>query len=409
MKKLMSSLFFVFILLNIFTIATVKAEEGKQLYTVEPILPSNQDKLINNYISITTDKPIEQTLEFLVRNLTKEEITLKVRGFDALTSSYGVIQYKIYDKEKDSMSLTDKDYYLTSYIQPEQEITLRPNEAKQVKVDIDVPVLDGHVLGGIAFTAFIPGKTQTEENVQFKINNEMNTIIGFMANFDEKEKESITYKQPWIQSMPSYYGIFLPTIHDTAKLTKNSKLDYEVRNKKGDLLFESKDKQTLDFTPKSQTNLLLKWESEKLKIGEEYHLKGHIIVDENNIFPFDFPIVLENDDYIDSNDIKDPIKTTLEDDSFNWYWLLPLLLLLPLLFFLFRKKEPLFVYMSDEQSVTSIVNEHNPIYPSIIPKKEAKNNKTYTYHHFYKKVEIKDDNNEVRYQYHYVETKNIKK
>lgn len=387
----------------------VFANAGQQPYTVEPILPAGQDALIKNYISITTDKEIKEDLKFMVRNKTNEEIIVKVRGFDTLTSSYGVLQYKKYDKEKDLSLLTDEDYYFSKYVQEEQEITLGPTETKEITVKVDVPKLKGHILGGIAFTSMIPGEVQKEENVQFKINNEMNTIIAFMGKFDDKSENTLTYKKPWIQSMPSYYSIFLPTVHDTAKLTQKTQLEYEVYNKEGEKLFESKGETTLDFAPKSETVINFKWGAKEIKMKEPYRLKGKIIVNEKEEFPFDFPIELEDDSYTSVDSIKENIDTVVVEDNSKWMYIAigggVFLVLLLVLVLALRKKK--YVLLSDTNEIVSPINSEHALYGSVILEKEMNEspNKNAKFVHYYKRVKDKNTN---EYTYQYVKTENNK-
>lgn len=408
-KKMFAILLPIITVMLLALSTNVFANAGQQPYTVEPILPASQDALIKNYISITTDKPIKEELKFLVRNKTNEEIIVKVRGFDTLTSAYGVLQYKKYDKEKDISLLTDKEYYFSQYVQEEQEITLGPTETKEVTVTVDVPVVKGHILGGIAFTSLVPGEVQKEENVQFKINNEMNTIIAFMGKFDDKSTNTLTYKKPWIQSMPSYYSIFLPTIHDTAKLTQKTKLEYAVYNKEGEVLFESKDKVTLDFAPKSETVINFKWEAAEIKVKEPYRLKGKIVVNENEEFPFDFPIELEDDSYTSVESIKENIDTVVVEDNSKWIYIAigggVFLVLLLILLLALRKKK--YVLLSDTNEIVSPIDAQHVLYASVILEKEKNDspNRNAKFIHYYKRVKTTNkDTNEKEYVYQYVKT-----
>lgn len=412
MSKKIFAILLPIIAVMLLTLSTgVFANAGQQPYTVEPILPANQDPLIKNYISITTDKAIKEDLKFLVRNKTNEEIIVKVRGFDTLTSSYGVLQYKKYDNEKDLSLLTDKDYYFSQYVQEEQEITLGPTETKEVTVSVDVPKVQGHILGGIAFTSIIPGEVQKEENVQFKINNEMNTIIAFMGKFDEKSTNTLTYKKPWIQSMPSYYSIFLPTVHDTAKLTQKTKLEYAVYNKEGEVLFESKDQTTLDFAPKSETVLNFKWASAEIKVKEPYRLKGKIVVNEKEEFPFDFPIELEDDSYTSVESIKENIDTVIVEDNSKWIYIAigGGVFLLLLLFFLLALRKKKYVLLSDTNEIISPIDNQHSLYGSVILEKDIENspNRNAKFIHYYKQVKTTNKNTkQTEYTYQYVKTEN---
>src|SRR5690625_675195 len=147
-------------------------------YTIQPVLPDNQDENIGNYISVSTNEnALKQDFEFLITNKTNEEMELLIQPINALTSPQGVIQYTSQTTEENA-ELINGDYGLSTYMDVVDKITLQSGENKTVKATVDISGIEGTILGAIAFQTVEEGDIEEQDNVQFKINNESNTIIG---------------------------------------------------------------------------------------------------------------------------------------------------------------------------------------------------------------------------------------
>src|SRR5690625_7432100 len=103
----------VFIMATPMTIQAQDGDETKgnvQAFTVKPVLPSNQDKDITNYISISPyQQKLKQGVQFLITNRSDEPVEVQMQAVNALTSSHRRIQY-LPSLKYNNIGITYKNY-----------------------------------------------------------------------------------------------------------------------------------------------------------------------------------------------------------------------------------------------------------------------------------------------------------
>lgn len=405
MKKIGVLLFGLLLMLSAFP---VTGEASGNLYTVVPIMPDNQDKGVGNYVSITTDKDtLVQELEFLVTNKTKEQMELKVTPLNALTSPNGVIQYTETSVEENA-EIIDDIYSMPKYVKAENEtIILKGEETKVVKVQVNIAGVKGTILGGVGFRAVKEGENEEQDEVQFKINNEVNTVIGVLVKFNGAGAQSFSVDEPFIDPMPAYYAIRLPVTYDTDRLLQEVGLKYEVLDGKRNKLFGSEVDRIFSFAPKTKANIPFPWEADDIKKGATYIITGSFTyIDENGkegIFEFDEEFVFTGEDKVTNNGKNNTTPTVL--GGFSIWWLLLLLPLLGLLWFLFFRKVEYVLYSNNPVGEDKIL-ETNVLFAEVLPKSDAKNTDKREYAQFYKRVKAEDENQ--KYEYHLTRTEKVK-
>lgn len=318
------------------------AAAGKP-YSVTPVFPDNQDKRITNYISINASKDVlKQEIGFMVKNNTAKEIKLHIEPVNALTSPNGVIQY-IPQIETENAKLSDKKYSLKQYIQVVNDVILSPGEDKKVNATIDISDnIEGTILGAISFQALEKGEIQEQYNQQFKINNQINTIVGVQINFDTGKKADFQIGQPFIETMPAYYAIRLPISLDSPLLIKNAALDYTVMNRTGENLFASRSQNPINFTPNTITNISIPWDHSGIKVGEHYKIKGTFTYNGQSI-QFEKEFTFNPDGKTNQNSNKFKTPTIEKDNIFPWWLIISITILAATIIILFiiiyRKKK----------------------------------------------------------------------
>ncbi|WP_121605982.1 WxL protein peptidoglycan domain-containing protein [Virgibacillus sp. Bac332] len=377
----------------------VSAEE-KQPYTIKPVLPSNQDKGITQYISVSTDKSsIEQNIEFLVTNNTSETMKLKVDVFNALTAPSGVIQYKPGMDEKNS-KLMKEDYALDKYVDVQEKVTVEGGMSKVVQAKVSIGGGVGTILGGVAFQNVIESEENSKEKSQFQIDNEVNNLFGVQVNFPADIEKKFIIGEPFVDPMPTYYAIRLPITLDSPHLVKEASIDYVVKDEDNQELFGKKGVTNLNFAPQSRANFALPWEEEDIKEGYEYTISGTLYYGENKLdFNKKFEFNQDNNDGgVSNNSLSVP---KINDMSLWWPWVIGLLILI-LIGLLLRRN--MYVLFHEEDTAPKLVDNSHVEYERIRHIKEAINHKKYKFKHYYKRKKGKDG--EVIYKY--VKTKNIK-
>lgn len=253
------------------------------------MFPDNQDPEVSNYLSIITDKThFKQTVEFVVSNHSEEEITIQIEALNALNSPQKGIQYTP-NIEENNTRLLDVRYALAHYIEMDEQVTLKGGENKRIQAKIDIPKLDGTMLGAISFKTL--DKEEATNDEQLMIHNELNRVIGIQINKETDEKAEFVVHDPYVEPMPAYYIIRLPLELKSSLLIKDVLLEYEVLDDEGNLLFESKEEAPFNIAPNTQTEFALPWQHDTLKENQNYAIKGALkyedqMLEFNKVFDF---------------------------------------------------------------------------------------------------------------------------
>lgn len=246
------------------------------LYTVDPILPDNQDEGVRGYVSVTADgDTFKQTFDYVVTNKVDKELEFKVNKLNALTSPNGSIQY-IEETDTTNSKLLDENYSMAKYMEiSEDTFTLKPGESKQISATVDISGVTGTILGGVGVKGFEEGEFEEKEGGNFKINNEVNTVIGMVVEFGESDADEFIFGDPYVDMMPAYYAIRLPITYNTNNYKKGTRIHYTVYDKVGTELFKVEDVgRPHDFAPKTLANVPFPWQAEGIEKGQKYKVKG---------------------------------------------------------------------------------------------------------------------------------------
>jgi len=398
--KVISIAFLAFIFIfSLFSPNTkTQAESNGLPFSVEPVLPSNQNDNVNSYISVSPESnSSSQDFEFILSNSSEEEQEIAVNVVDAYTSPNGVIQYV--KENTDNSTIANKDYKLSNYLEAETEtITLQQDEAKTVSTSLNVENMDGVLLGGVSFSAIEKGEQQEGGDNSFQINNKINMVVGVMVSFDTDQEAEFIIDDPFVDPMPSYFAIRLPMTLDAPFHKPNIEINYEVSYKDEKIFDGQKD---LSFAPYSKTNIALPWEYEEIKENETYTIKGHLTHDDENIG-------FEEDFVYDPGSTSDSEGSTISppsiDGSSNWiYILVPVLILLVIL--LLSKSRNKYALLHDEVNVTPEINIEHDFYNEMKHIKDVDKDTTSKYMDIYKRK--KDKENDGKYVYVYKKTKEM--
>ncbi|WP_110925962.1 WxL protein peptidoglycan domain-containing protein [Bacillus massiliglaciei] len=342
MKKfLLSFIAVAFLTIGLSLPSLASASTGEIPYSVKPILPKNQDEGITRYISISPDSnTLQQELEFLITNKSDKELTLEVEKLNAYTSANGGIQYSA--KKTENNLIIDKKFEMQQYLQAPDKVILKGGESKAIKLTIDIPNIEGTILGGIAFKGIEGTEKKTNSGISLEIKNKVNTVYGVVINFPTDKKPAFDFGQAYLDMMPSYYVMRLPITLNSPVLVKDISLEYEV-DLKGKKLFSSKGK--LDYAPMTMTNFAVPFEHDEIVKNKPYTLKGKIsYLDQNGDrqvqeFKKEIRYKEKNED---SHSLITNLKRPIVKNG-PVYWLIPLALLPLIIFFVFhiyrRKKK----------------------------------------------------------------------
>lgn len=273
MTKIKTFVHFIIVIMTTIAFA-VSASAEQMLVDVAPVFPKNQDPEVKNYVSLhVNESHFKQEIEFIVSNRSKEEVTIQIEALNALNSPQKGIQYTK-NTEESNTRLLDNRYALANYIEVNEQVTLKGRETKRIQAKIDIPELDGTILGAIGFKTL--NKAEETNDEQLMIHNELNRVIGVQINAENSELAEFVVHDPYVEPMPAYYIIRLPIELNSSLLMKDVLLEYEVFDDKGNLLFESKEEPSFNIAPHTQTAFALPWQHDTLEENKEYVIKGEL-------------------------------------------------------------------------------------------------------------------------------------
>lgn len=361
---------------------TTQANSNSSI-TIDPVLKDTQKDDIQSYFYRTTDgDSYQESLRFLVRNKSKENVDIEIYPVNALTSSSGVIDYRTEDSILNS-SIFDSKSIFTNYAQVNKDsMTLEPGEAELVTMSVKVPELKGTVLGGLGFK--IVDDSAIDANSNFQIKQEtVNVVATLITNNQKATNNTLQYGEITVDRSTSNYNIMLPTKLESKSLITKATVFYGVKDAKGNTIFDSPIMEGYNFTPNASVTLKLPWLGKMIEEDEKYTLKGqfkYTLDGEKVIAPFSKTFKV-------GNPITNALSVNMPDiitSNKGLLWLLiPALLLL--LFFMRRKEYALY---SNESLSAKVIKEaeEKELYDSLVVyKKGDEKEKGYDYVHIYRK------------------------
>lgn len=407
MKKTIIAILFLFAFfgatqVHILPIFAEEQTEGALPYYVEPILPENQDKGIDSYVSVSPQKnTLSQSFSFLVSNKTNTKQIIDVNILNAYTSANGGIQYN--KKGTEDNNIINQHYKINQYVKAPDKIELEGGESKIVEIQVDIPETDGTILGAVAFQGETETTTTTNKKISFEIKNEINTVYGIAVHFPTEKEISFLFDKPTVYAMPSYYAVRLPITLNSPLIFKNGEIDYEVYFK-GKKLFFSKEK--VDFAPMTKTKFTIPFDYGEIEKNKPYLLKGVLTYTNENgekkEEPFEFTFKYDPPEEQVKNTITKMLKKPTEKSDLSSAWLFGAGLLAFFLFVFFYKRSNTYVLDSDLRDTPIIVDKEHSFY-SEMKKWKRNDNQNKKYVHFYKKTKTKEI-----VVYYYIRTKENK-
>ncbi|MCP8617037.1 DUF916 domain-containing protein [Salirhabdus salicampi] len=276
MKQYLSLLF---LSLMIFFPIKVEAQANNPL-TVLPIYPENQVEGIKGYYRLIVQPGDKETVNVLVRNNTDIEMDVIVRPVDAYTNPVGGMLYDL-DIQSENSILLPNVIRLSDHVTTDEKITLRPNESREVAIEIDVPDINkGTVLGAISFIT--KEKTheeshKTEEGeANFIINTETAFNMAIQLDFPDTVEPSFSLGEAGFN--PLGPNVYLEMRNAAQRIEENISGEYRVETIDGESLFTGTIP-PFKMAPTSHIRYPIHWDYETLSEGR-YRI--HITMNVNN-------------------------------------------------------------------------------------------------------------------------------
>lgn len=285
--------------------------EGSMAYSAKANIPENQINKTLTYFDLKMEPGQEQEISLTVSNSSDKQTTIILSPNSATTNQNGVIDY---GQNKGKVDSTLK-IPLSSVISKEQEVTLAPNETKQVLFTLKMPdkLFNGVLLGGFYVTKKEEAEDlkEAEKNVQIK--NNYSYVIGIQLRETLEEVKPQLKMNQIKPALLNYRTAVTVNIQNTeATIIKEFDVHAKVRKKGNGTVLHEATKTDMSMAPNSNFDFPISWDNQSLEPGT-YTLEMTAKSGENQwTFEEDFTISAKESKTLNTDAVE------LEKKAPNW-------------------------------------------------------------------------------------------
>lgn len=330
MKKIIRTSFISLILLMFLFVNIADASE--LTFSVSAIIPENQVDKNQTYFDLRMKPKQKQTVEVVLRNDTKKDVTIEVLINRAVTNNNGIIDYSQKNHKADS----SLKYNIEDLVTSEKEITIPAQSSKKLPIHIEMPneEFNGILLGGIHFQEKEKQK-QTKKNVQ--IENKFAYVVGIVLSMNDKEVKPSLQLNKIKPAQVNYRNVITANLQNTEPtMLKPLSIDAKIYKENGDKVLYKTKQENMRMSPNSNFNFAIPLNNKEMKKGT-YRLELEA-TDGNQKWKWDKNFTIDGDVAKDFN--KQAVG--LQKDYTIWYiigGILLVLLLLVLVYWLGRRSK----------------------------------------------------------------------
>lgn len=240
--------------------------EGSMAYSAKANIPENQINKTLTYFDLKMEPGQEQEITLTVSNSSDKQTTIILSPNIATTNQNGVIDYSQTKGKLDSTLKTP----LSSVISKEQEVTLAPNETKQVPFTLKMPdkSFNGLLLGGFYVTKKEEAEDSKEAEKNVQIKNNYSYVIGIQL------RESLEEVKPQLKmnqikpALLNYRTAVTVNLQNTeATIIKEFDVHAKVRKKGNGTVLHEATKTEMSMAPNSNFDFPISWDNQSLEPG----------------------------------------------------------------------------------------------------------------------------------------------
>lgn len=252
-------------LVCILTLSMTNITQASELnFGVSAVIPDNQIDQSQTYFDLHMEPNKRQTIEVLLRNDTKKDITIEINVNTAMTNNNGIIDYSQTEFARDSSMKID----IENLVEYEKKVTIKAESTLTYPLTIQMPdeEIDGLLLGGIQFQEK-EDETDKKENKQ--INNKFAYIIGLKLSMNDVGIKPNSSLKEIVATHINYRNALIANIQNsTPTIISPLEINANIYKEKGKkALFTSK-KDKLRMAPNSNFNYAIDLERQEFKPGK---------------------------------------------------------------------------------------------------------------------------------------------
>lgn len=251
--------------------ASSQAAEEASGFTYQVLFPENQ-RSENGYYDLRMIPGQKQTVEILLKNHDKKELTVNVDLNGARTNPNGVVEYGPTKLEADA----SMKYEFTDLVKGPESVTIAPGAEERLALEITMPEasFDGVILGGIQ----LQRQADEEEEADSKgmmIINEYAYLVGMILSETDTE---LTPEMSFIKayaSQPNYRNTIVIDLGNTvATPLKGVTVEAQIMGENSDAVLYDAKKLNMNMAPNTVLNFPVSMGSDSMKDGK---YRAHVV------------------------------------------------------------------------------------------------------------------------------------
>lgn len=255
-----TGLFSLFIWMFLF----VQVADASELnFSASAIIPENQIDKKQTYFDLRMEPGQKQTVEVVLTNDTKKEVTVEVFINAAVTNNNGIIDYSQKNYEQDS----SLKYNIEDLVTSDKEMTIPAQSSKTLPIHIEMPAeaFDGVILGGIHLQE---KEEQTEVKKDVQIANRFAYVIGMMLSTNDNEVKPSLQLNKIKPAQVNYRNVITANLQNTAPtIVKPLSVDAKIYKENGDKVLFATKQENMRMAPNSNFDFAIPLNNQEMKRG----------------------------------------------------------------------------------------------------------------------------------------------
>lgn len=333
LKRTLKALLLLTGLVMVGTVGTLNVWATDADYEVKAIPSPNQVDKNKTYFDLRLEPEAQENITIKVTNHSDQERTVKTDVQTATTNTNGVVEYINSQKNKS----IDLPYNISELVKTEtKEITLAPNQSKDVVYSISMPKADfsGVLSGGIIFTSKNEAETEKSDS-DVAINNQFGYVIALVLHGKEEVTSDLQLSKVNLGQINNRNVIFAQLVNPKAAYLNRLNITAKIKKQNSDQLLYKTEKNNMQMAPNSVFNYPVSLQETEFKPGK-YVLSIHA-ESKGRKWDFEEEFEIKADEAKSLNE-----QAYVHHEKTNYWWLIIFILViivLILLFMIYRKRQ----------------------------------------------------------------------
>lgn len=287
-----------------FIIGSKISQASELNFSVNPVIPENQQDKDKTYFDIKLDANQKQVLKVLLKNDTDKEVVVETELNRATTNLNGVVEYGKTKDKKDTSVQHDIEEYIEV---TDKEVTIPPMNEKEITLKVTAPSeeFEGIMAGGLTFKEKMVNESNDNEESGLAIENEYAYVVGIVMHGNQEPVPALVKLLNVKAAQVNARNVINANLQNPQpQYLSNMSVEAKITQKNSENVLYQARNEDMQMAPNSNFNYPISLEGKPLKAGD-YRLSMKVVSGENSwIFTKDFSIAKKVADSYNAKDVS---------------------------------------------------------------------------------------------------------